>query len=427
MKVFNYLLLLIGVVSILGCEKNSDLKVETSVTVVSDKSEIIADGVDEITFTVSSEDKDVTGESIFYVDGEKITGNKFKTTSVKSFKAYAMYKNAKSNEIPFKSIKVNNSIKIKADILEIMSDNTDKITFTAITNKKDVTSEIDFYVDGTKIDGNTFSTSQIKEFTVYGKKEEIKSDNQIKFKSVAAIADADKYAHKIIAEDYTGTWCGWCPRFIDAIEKSEDNKNFIPIAIHQGDKMQYSKVEALMTMYAIEGFPTAILNRVKGKDWDGGNPNRYINRYTNVAIGLQTSISGGTATVNVKVNFREVLDNKLRLVVYVLENNIIADQSNYLSGRSGFEDNRFYNLPNKVKDFSHNHVLRVCATDLKGDLIPDENRNEMKEYVKQYTIDISKYKQENCDIVAVVVKDDENNALGSVNAQKVKLGESIFY
>jgi len=343
MKVFNYLLLLIGIVSILGCEKNSELKVEVSTVV-------------------------------------------------------------------------------KANKLEIVSDGVDKITFTAFIKDKDVSSEVDFYVDGNKIDGNIFTTDKIKEFTVYAENGGTKSDNQITFKSVASISES--FNHKIIVEDYTGTWCGWCPRFIDAIEKSEDNKNFIPIAIHNDEDMKYSKVNSLMTMYGVEGYPTAILNRVKGKDWDGGDPSIYINKYSSVAIGLQTSIIEGTATVDVKVNFREVLDNKLRLVVYVLENKIIADQANYLSGKAGFEANRFYNLPNPVKDFSHNHVLRFCATDLKGDLIPDENRNEMKEYVKQYIIDISKYKHGNCDIVAFVVTDD---ALGSVNAQKVKLGESIFY
>ena len=61
--------------------------------------------------------------------------------------------------------------------------------------------------------------------------------------------DVTAFYHKIVAEEGTGTWCGYCVRGIVALE--EMNKkypdNFIGIAIHSGDPMA---VEGLINEYA---------------------------------------------------------------------------------------------------------------------------------------------------------------------------------
>lgn len=62
-----------------------------------------------------------------------------------------------------------------------------------------------------------------------------------------------------LAEEFTGLWCGWCPRGYAAMEtlKEEYPTEFIGLAYHNSDPM------ATMTQYPVNttGFPTATVNR----------------------------------------------------------------------------------------------------------------------------------------------------------------------
>lgn len=70
------------------------------------------------------------------------------------------------------------------------------------------------------------------------------------------------YPRKIVMEEGTGTWCGWCVRGIETIERMRTKypDNFIGIALHTGDKMSnpenYSDLIARFT-----GVPNCFLDR----------------------------------------------------------------------------------------------------------------------------------------------------------------------
>ena len=73
------------------------------------------------------------------------------------------------------------------------------------------------------------------------------------------------FPRRIVMEEATGTWCGWCPRGMMTIEqmKKKYPDNFIVIAIHDGDEMQVgNSYRALLDM--VTGYPSAYINR---KDW----------------------------------------------------------------------------------------------------------------------------------------------------------------
>ena len=75
-----------------------------------------------------------------------------------------------------------------------------------------------------------------------------------------------------MVEDYTGTWCGWCPRVSYAIELLEKETNdAVIVAAHQGDPMQFSQISALMSAFNVNSFPTAIINREQ--KWTSPQPN----------------------------------------------------------------------------------------------------------------------------------------------------------
>lgn len=75
----------------------------------------------------------------------------------------------------------------------------------------------------------------------------------------AALA-AESYPRRMVMEEATATWCGWCPQGIVAIDglKRDFPDNFLAIAIHgNGDKMAYVDEYGLQ----VNSYPSAFLNR----------------------------------------------------------------------------------------------------------------------------------------------------------------------
>lgn len=70
------------------------------------------------------------------------------------------------------------------------------------------------------------------------------------------------YSRKVVVEEGTGTWCGYCPRGIVAMEAMAEKypDNFIGIAVHSGDEMQVDGSYYPVLNY-FSGFPGCIVNR----------------------------------------------------------------------------------------------------------------------------------------------------------------------
>jgi hypothetical protein len=164
-------------------------------------------------------------------------------------------------------------------------------------------------------------------------------------------------------EDYTGTWCGYCPRMAYGIQKVEEQGiRAIPVALHGGsntDPFLYSGT--LPT--TISGYPTGKLNRLT--DWDylstsDVNKVKKLNG-NNCPIGLamNSTILGNTVNLDVKVKFKSDFTG-LKLVVYVVEDGLIYNQANYTS---------YYGGASTISGFRHDNVLRACYTDILGDAL----------------------------------------------------------
>ena len=73
------------------------------------------------------------------------------------------------------------------------------------------------------------------------------------------------FPRRIVMEEATGTWCGWCPRGMMTIEQMSKKypDNFIAIAIHDDAEMQVDKsYKPFLDM--VTEYPSARINR---KDW----------------------------------------------------------------------------------------------------------------------------------------------------------------
>ena len=152
---------------------------------------------------------DVTSETDFYVNNEKIPLNLFSSQTTGDFLAYAEYKGVKSDEMIISVIEkvVVPVIFLTVDKDSVINDGVDGITFTCmLEDSTDVSYETDFYVNNEKIASNLFSSETVGVYTAYAEYQGGKSE-EISIYVVKETAPAS-YTQKILVEYFTGTWCG---------------------------------------------------------------------------------------------------------------------------------------------------------------------------------------------------------------------------
>ena len=288
---------------------------------------------------------------------------------------------------------------------------------------EDVTALATFYVDGEPVEGASFSSDVIGDFEVYGVYMEDGVEITTNTESFSVIIPK----RKIVVEDYTGTWCGFCPRVSGALHSLQGETDDITIvAIHETansypDPMHFGQVQLLKDAFNVEGFPAARINR--SIDWQNPHPNSDITSIagldTNIALAINSELVGDELTVQVNVVYEEGSVSGDKLVVYLLEDDILHGQVNYYNEDS---TSPFYNLGDIIPDFEHNEVLRNSLSSVLGDDIPVTSA--LTEYITSFTITVpSNYVTDNLSIAAMVV--DSNNT--AKNSQHAHINEDKSY
>ena len=123
------------------------------------------------------------------------------------------------------------------------------------------------------------------------------------------------------------------------------------------------------------------------------------------------SINSNLENIELGIDLRIVSNVELvnhKLVIYLLESNLIYDQSNYFNY---VEDSYFYNLGNPIENYSHQDVLRKSITNISGNAL--DIIQPLNDYKFNFNVQINPdFVVENLAIVAIVV-DSNNNAINS--------------
>jgi thiol-disulfide isomerase/thioredoxin len=261
-------------------------------------------------------------------------------------------------------------------------------------------------VDNQLINGNTISYDEIGSHDVsanYTIDSQNYSTDLIVFNIVEPI-------NKVIVEDYTGTWCGYCPPVAHAIyELKEVYDNIISVGIHNNDELTIDQESDLRSELGISGFPSARLNRTISwfDPYQISEVNSLLSEENNVAISIKSALENIDLEVNLRIVSNVELVNH-KLVIYLVESNLIYDQSNYFNY---VEDSYFYNLGNPIENYSHQDVLRKSITNISGNTL--DLIQPLTDYKFNFNVEISPdFVQENLAIVAIIV-DSNNNAINS--------------
>ena len=293
---------------------------------------------------------------------------------------------------------------------------------TAVTvrdaNNADITSSSTIIINSAAISGNKFYTTVAGSYQVRATRG---TETSSAVTLTAANPGPSPFTQKVLAESFSGTWCGICPGTIIPLENyTNTHPNVISVGVHgpsgSGDPFQYVFDPQLRTAYSVTGVPTVLLNR--DSKWANNSTTILDNlaqRRAPLGIGFETSITGNTITVKAKVKFDVTTSLPLKIVVLLAEDNLKYNQANY--GHFG--------LPNPIVNFNHRNVLRSAATDIFGDAIPSGQQIKGSTWEKNYTFNAGSYVQANCKIIAFVLYgDNAENRKGVLNIQTVSAGQN---
>ena len=390
----------------------------TSIDISSDKA--VLEVGETVSFTViDNEGEDVTSQSAILIDGNSISGSTFVPEQAGAYEATSTYESLVSSKIYVTATEpvTLTSVEIRTYSDAIFIGNSATFTATAVYSNgstQDKTSESEFYIDDVLLAGNEYTSSQ--EGTVIAKAVfGAMSSSDISLAIVNPSNLPASFSKKAVVEDYTGTWCGWCPRVSHAASLVEEqtDKVFV-VGVHNGDQMANSFGDAMENEFSISGFPTAYVDRAN--TWAGDQPNN-LDQVLNVAEGsvafglaIESSLTGSILDFKIYQGFLQNMSD-VKLVVFVLEDGILANQANYTS---------YYGGGSTITDFEHNGVLRYSATNVMG----DSTTSTAGLHEKSFSVDLSAYGvlvPENTGILAMLV-DQSGRVL--LNAQYVAANES---
>ncbi|MCB0402955.1 MAG: T9SS type A sorting domain-containing protein [Flavobacteriales bacterium] len=151
-------------------------------------------------------------------------------------------------------------------------------------------------------------------------------------------------AKKVVGEEKTGTWCGWCPRGAVGLAWMESQTDFIGIAVHNNDPMVVSAYDGNIGTYIPGGYPGGGVDRVAE-----GDPNyssflaMHNARKTAVVpcevkniVAVYNSTSG-KISVSADSEWYGSIPGNYRMSCVIVEDNVLSSaQSNYYgAGQAG--------------------------------------------------------------------------------------------
>ncbi|MDT8323851.1 MAG: kelch repeat-containing protein, partial [Bacteroidota bacterium] len=150
----------------------------------------------------------------------------------------------------------------------------------------------------------------------------------------------------VLAEQYTGTWCQFCPFGADSLNAVSQRygDRMVRMAWHDNDAMEIAAWDEMNSFIGVSGFPTASINRIKWQgesgipisrgDW--GNRIEYLVNNARSPVGLSIEDkaydeSTKTYSFTAKTFFHQGMDGDIRINAVVTEDEFDYAQKKWTS------------------------------------------------------------------------------------------------
>lgn len=187
---------------------------------------------------------------------------------------------------------------------------------------------------------------------------------------------------KVVVEEGTGTWCGFCPKstvYLDFLEEKYPD-NFIALSVHNADPMVVAEYDQALGNN-ISGYPAGMVDRASFEGANGILPQNFeravlerisTNSGTTVSVAADL-LSDLDATVIVNVNFAQTLSSTYKVAVVIVEDEVAgtgnswAQQNDYAGGAYG-PMGGYENLAAVIpaNSISYNRVVRAIIGGFSG-------------------------------------------------------------
>jgi len=279
----------------------------------------------QFTFTVKdNNNNNVTADAAITANGSAITGtHAFTATGV--YDVIASYSGKTSNTL---RVTVDEETSISLMYSPESVTNQDMGEFTVTNNlNNDVTSSATFMLDGMEI-------TNPYQFTNLGDNEVTASYSS--FTTMETITVTRGFTKKALLEDFTGTWCQFCPGAAAAITNVKNsNTDVLSVGYHVGvdsypDPMEIPETEFFRSQAGVTGFPTVYYAGSSNDEWDYPFITQItaeLNEKATLGLALDAEIVGGMLNVEVKVAFNETPTEELKLMLFLIEDNVTTSSS----------------------------------------------------------------------------------------------------
>lgn len=180
--------------------------------------------------------------------------------------------------------------------------------------------------------------------------------------------------HRTLIEEYTGTWCGYCPRGLVAMEQLAElyPDDYVRVSYHYGDPMEIMLSENFPNY--VGGYPDAYIDRIYEVDPYYGSYETAMGviddlkwratEFGQATINLVPTLSKNreTVTVNTEVTFATDHEGAKYALEYILVEDSLTGattdwvQSNYYAGGSMGEMGGFESMESNIVGLHYNDV-----------------------------------------------------------------------
>lgn len=224
---------------------------------------------------------------------------------------------------------------------------------------------------------------------------------------------------RVLVEEGTGTWCGWCVRGIVSMEHMSDTypESWIGVSVHYGDPMAN---EEWINNLGFLFYPNARFMR--GISADVGleifeeSYQQEMSKIAPATLNItSTSLNSATGNISLTAESEFIFGGEgYRFSAFVIENNVTGDdsewdQSNYYSGGGNGQMGGYELLSDPVPaaDMVYNDVARKIIGDfdgVEGSLPAVVEYGETHSYTFETDID-PEWDMDNIEVVAILLND----------------------
>lgn len=432
-----------------ACTGYTDPASLIEVGVGDNKNEIFADGQDKITFTVTHNGNDVTGEaSILDITndpaGVAIQGNEFTTETPGRYTFVAVYGGTESL-VPI--VVTAKEATLVLSVRHVLNGNDNIFTFIPLYGTIDVSQKgslkvFEVYEDGTPERELTDADKDGDFYTATTTGDERKSfyatwthPTRGELKSPTLVVGPTKFYKKVGLLYFTGTWCTYCSVMAGNLKGIEgiypDRK--VQLSIHSNgttpDPMTTDFTASVSAALSTPNtLPTSLidLTRKGNGNYDyislsSTTSQVFADRIRGIVeagpascgIAIATSVSGNTVTATVQLMSNET--KSYGLMAALIESGVTGYPQIMPPGSALHED------PNYVHDYV---VRRVDGNNIEGVQVGEVAGGSTIE--KRFTFDLGGYNAANCSI-AVFATTGNRETLAMANAAECKVGQSIDF